>query len=121
LNFKEDLGRAGDDLGIEIRIDRDRTHARCEIKQDGEILIVGLPDRADLDPHLLDVDGARGGFLMESTVSSVQREPNFDLMLEETRRVRHVVLQGAEGWVLREVDGARTVAEVLDSGTGPER
>lgn len=111
----DDLARACAELGLTLRCKSDRVQPRYRLTLDGEpdapSLKLTLRDDRDVSARLLDVDLERRGLLLEVSVKTVRREPNFDLWLEDIERERWLVIREDDQWRLRQVSDVGTVGE----------
>jgi hypothetical protein len=112
----DDLARACADLGLLLVCQSDRVQPRYRLALDGEpdapTLQLTLRDDRDVSARLLDVDLERRGLLLELSVKTVRREPNFDLWLEDIERERWLVIREDAEWQLRPVAGVETIGEL---------
>jgi hypothetical protein len=112
----DDLARACADLGLVLVCKSDRVQPRYRLALDGErgapALLLTLRDDRDVSARLLDVDLERRGLLLEVSVKTVKREPNFDLWLEDIERERWLVIREDDEWQLRQVAGVKKVGEL---------
>lgn len=112
----DDLARACADLGLLLVCKSDRVQPRYRLALDGEpdapSLHLTLRDDRDVSARLLDVDLERRGLLLEMSVKTVRREPNFDLWLEDIERERWLVIREDAEWRLRPVAGVKTIDEL---------
>jgi hypothetical protein len=112
------LASACAQVGLAFRHDHDRSRPSHDLALDHDTappalcLIEGAG--SGLDVLVVDLDPAHPGLLVELATRAVQREPSFDLWLEEVDRRRFLVFARDGAWQLTVVGRSHaTVADAL--------
>lgn len=112
------LASACEQMGLAFRHDHDRSRPSHDLVLDHETtppaLCLQEGASGSLDARVVDLDPARPGLLVELAARGVQREPSFDLWLEEVDRRRFLVFARDGAWQLTVVGRSHaTVADAL--------